>query len=143
MKETSLRRVLLVEDDDSDIIFFERALRTLGAKLDLTIARDGEEAVQALSKGSVPPDCVLLDLKMPRRSGIEVLSWIRSRPDLKSLSVIVMTSSGEPSDLARIQELGIDEYIVKPVSYEALLGIVGALCETWGVPTNGGASSRP
>jgi CheY-like chemotaxis protein len=137
MSEKSRPRVLLVEDDESDVLFFERALRAHGAEIDLEIARDGEQAVEKLSKrnGQPLPDRILLDLKLPRRSGIEVLSWIRSNPELKHLSVTIMTSSGEPSDLAGIRALGIDEYILKPVSYQLLLEIVGGLCAKWGIPT--------
>ena len=127
-------RVLLVEDDESDVLFFQRALRGCGAQLDLEIACDGDVAVQRLSTTAPPPDRIVLDLKLPRRSGLEVLDWIRSHPDLKHLSVTIMTSSGEPSDLARIQELGIDEYLVKPVSYQGLQEIVRTLCRNWNVP---------
>jgi CheY-like chemotaxis protein len=128
--------VLLVEDEENDVLFFQRALRGCGAQLDLEIARDGEEAVQRLSLGDPLPDRIILDLKLPRRSGLEVLSWIRSTPALRHLSVTIMTSSGEPSDLARIRALGIDEYIMKPVSYHGLLEIVRALCRNWNVPMN-------
>lgn len=127
-------KVLLVEDDDNDVLFFQRALRGIGAELELDIARDGESAVQKLMLADPLPDRVLLDLKLPRRSGLEVLSWIRSTPGVQHLSVTIMTSSGEPSDLARIHELGIDEYIVKPVSYDGLVQIVRTLCKNWGVP---------
>ena len=140
MSDQHLLRVLLVEDDENDVLFFQRALRALGARLDLDIARDGEEAIRTLSAGDGRPlpDRILLDLKLPRRSGIEVLSWIRSNPALKDLSVTIMTSSGEPSDLARIQQLGIDEYILKPVSYQGLLEVVTALLKTWKIPTSPG-----
>jgi CheY-like chemotaxis protein len=133
MNEKVSIRVLLVEDDESDVIFFERALRSLRARVDLQIARDGEEAIQALTpqEGRPLPDQVLLDLKLPRRSGLEVLTWIRSTPALRNLPVTILTSSGEPSDLRRIRELGIEEYIVKPVSYRGLLEVVGALCSKW------------
>jgi CheY-like chemotaxis protein len=128
--------VLLVEDDDNDVVFFEKALSSHGAQVELEIAEDGEGAVEALSRGDGRPlpDRVVLDLKLPRLSGLEVLSWIRSMPALKHLSVTIMTSSSEPSDLARIRELGIDEYIVKPVSYQGLLEIVARLCSKWGIP---------
>ena len=133
MNERPRPRVLLVEDDDNDVLFFQRALRDCGAEIELEIAGDGESALQRLSK-EPRPDRVLLDLKLPRRSGLEVLAWIRSTPALKDLSVTIMTSSGEPSDLSRIRELGIDQYIVKPVSYQGLFEIVVALCRTWNVP---------
>ena len=137
MNEKPRLRILLVEDDESDVLFFERALRANGAAIDLEVARDGEEAVRILSErnGRPLPDRIILDLKLPRRSGIEVLSWIRSNSTLRHLSVTILTSSGEPSDLARIHALGIEEYIVKPVSYQSLLEIVGGLCTKWGVAT--------
>jgi CheY-like chemotaxis protein len=128
-------RVLLVEDEESDVLFFQRALRGCGAQLELEVAPDGESAVQRLSQGKPLPDRIILDLKLPRRSGLEVLSWIRSHPSLKHLSVTILTSSGEPSDLARIRELGIEEYILKPVSYKGLLEIVETLCRKWNVST--------
>lgn len=128
-------RLLLVEDDENDVLFFQRALRGCGAQVDLEVARDGDAALRRLSDGPTLPDRILLDLKLPRVSGLEVLSGIRSSPLLKQLSVTIMTSSGEPSDLARIRELGIDEYIVKPVSYQGLLEIVRSLCKKWAVPT--------
>lgn len=142
MNEKPDPKVLLVEDDDNDVLFFQKALRAHGARIDLEIVRDGEAAVRALSKidGRLP-DHVLLDLKLPRRSGLEVLAWIRSTPALQNLSVTIMTSSGEPSDLARIRELGIDEYIVKPVSYQGLLEIVGTLCKRWNIPMQGSAAT--
>lgn len=125
-------RVLLVEDDDNDVLFFRRAIRAQCERMDLEVVRDGQEAVQRLLREDVPlPDHIVLDLKLPRRSGIEVLSWIRSTPNRQSLSVTVLTSSGEPSDLERVQELGIDEYILKPVSYQELVTVVGGLCAKW------------
>ncbi len=135
MTEKPRAKVLLVEDDESDVLFFQRAMRAAGAEIDLQVVRDGEAAVQFLSKEDPQalPDRIILDLKLPRRSGIEILSWIRSTPALRHLSVTIMTSSGEPSDLGRIQELGIDEYIVKPVSYQGLTEIVAQLCRKWGV----------
>jgi CheY-like chemotaxis protein len=138
MNDKPRLRILLVEDDENDVLFLERALRACGAQVELEIARDGEEAVQSLSRGDGRPlpDRMLLDLKLPRRSGLEVLSWIRSNPALKDLSVTIMTSSGEPSDLARIRELGIDEYILKPVSYQGLLEVVVGLCRKWQISTS-------
>lgn len=135
-------KVLLVEDDENDIIFLMRALKATCATIELEVVRDGEQAVQYLSNrsGQPLPDRIILDLKLPRRNGIDVLAWIRSQPDLKHLSVTVMTSSSEQSDLARIRQLGVDDYIVKPVSYQGLLDVAAGLCTKWGVgvPTRKG-----
>jgi CheY-like chemotaxis protein len=135
MNDSPRAKVLLVEDDENDVLFFTRAMRAAGADIELEVARDGEAAIQLLSKKTPQslPDRIVLDLKLPRRSGVEVLSWIRATPALRHLSVTIMTSSGEPSDLGRIQNLGIDEYIVKPVSYQSLTEIVAQLCSKWGV----------
>ncbi len=124
-------RILLVEDDENDVLFLKRAFRKASSTIDVEVVRDGEEAVRRLSR-SPAPDRVILDLKLPRMNGTEVLSWIRSRPDLEHLSVTILTSSGEPSDLGRIRALGVDEYIVKPIAQEGLVEIVGGLCARWG-----------
>ena len=129
-----VRRVLYVEDEADDVTFMQRAIRSVCPLIQLDVAHDGEEAVQHLSNSSPPPDWVVLDLKMPRRSGIEVLEWIRSHRELKDLKVTILTSSSEQSDIARVHNLGIDHYYVKPVSYAELLEIVRALCRSWGVP---------
>jgi CheY-like chemotaxis protein len=145
MSESPRLKVLLVEDDENDIIFLKRALKATCPAIELEVARDGEQAVQYLSSrnGQPLPDRIILDLKLPRRSGTDVLAWIRSRPELKHLSVTVMTSSGEQSDLARIRQLGVDDYILKPVSYPGLLDVAASLCTRWGVnvPPGKGASA--
>jgi CheY-like chemotaxis protein len=135
MGENQRLRVLLVEDEESDILFLTRAFRTSCAVIDLEIARDGDEAVRLLSRndGRPLPDRIILDLKLPRKSGTEVLAWIRSNPDLKHLSVTVLTSSAESMDFARIKQLGVDDYLVKPVSYQELLEIVSRLGVKWGI----------
>ncbi len=133
MSENGRLTVMLVEDDENDVLFFKRALLARCPDVEFEVARDGEEAVRMLSdrKGAPVPDRIVLDLKLPRRSGVEVLAWIRSRPDLKGVPVTVLTSSGEPADQARIRELGVDDYLVKPVSYQELVEMVAALCAKW------------
>jgi CheY-like chemotaxis protein len=125
-------KVLYVEDEADDILFMKRAMRAVCPEIELSVAHDGEEAVQVLSHRRPPPDWIVLDLKMPRRSGLEVLEWIRSHPTLKDLKVTVLSSSPEQSDVRRVEELGIDRYIVKPVNYLGLLEIVRSLCKRWG-----------
>jgi CheY-like chemotaxis protein len=126
-------KVLYVEVEEDDILFMKRALAGCCRAVDLEVARDGDEAICVLSDGHYRPDWVVLDLKMPRRTGIEVLQWIRSHPTLNDMPVSVLSSSAEQSDLARVQELGIIEYIVKPVNYEGLIQVVRSLCARWGV----------
>jgi DNA-binding response OmpR family regulator len=140
VKKRTPLRVLLVEDDENDIVFLKRALNATSTSINLDIAQDGDQAVQYLSarKGKALPERIILDLKLPRRSGTEVLAWIRSKPALKHLSITVLTSSGEQSDLARIRELGVDDYIVKPVSYQGLIEVAAKLCARWGVALSHG-----
>jgi len=131
--------ILLVDDDENDRIFFVRAVRKTGYSWRVATAETGREAVDYLSgtgkfsdRATHPaPTHVLLDLKMPELSGIEVLQWIRSQPSLESLPVIILSSSREPSDMARAQGLGIDAYEVKPVEFAALLGTVRSIAERW------------
>ena len=131
--------VLLVDDDENDRIFFQRAVRKTGYEWKMAMAATGREAVDYLSgsgkfsdRSAHPsPTHVLLDLKLPELSGIEVLEWIRTQPSLEELPVIVLSSSREPSDLARAKSLGIDAYEVKPVEFAALLSTVRSIGERW------------
>ncbi len=131
--------ILLVEDDENDRIFFVRAVRKMGYPWRVAMAETGREALDYLSgtgkfsdRTTHPaPTHVLLDLKMPELSGLEVLQWIRSQPPLEGLPVIVLSSSREPSDMARAKGLGIDAYEVKPVEFAALIGTVRSIAERW------------
>jgi len=118
--------ILLVEDSPDDVFFLKRALRHAQVEADLRVVSNGREAQDYLS-GDAPyadrrkhplPWLVLLDLRMPLMSGLEVLAWIRSRPDLSTLSVIVLTSSLEDSEMQRTFELGVVSYLVKPPTAE-------------------------
>src|SRR2546426_3324651 len=100
---------------------------------------DGEEAVAYLS-GKPPyadrdrytlPALMLLDLKLPRKSGLEVLQWVRQQDGLKRLPVVVLTSSRETADVNRAYDLGANSYLVKPVAFEALLDVVKMLNLYW------------
>ena len=77
------------------------------------------------------PTIILLDLKLPRRSGHEVLAWLRARPDLPRIPVVILTSSGESADVRRAYELGANSYLVKPVAFEGLMEMVRTLGVYW------------
>ena len=134
--------ILYVEDEPSDALFMRRAWQKLGSPCVLQEARDGQEAIEYLEgsgpfsdrAANPPPDYVLLDLKMPRKTGHEVLEWLRSHPQHKGMPVIVYTSSREGQDLARTRALGIDDYIVKPVSFAALVDVARTIAARWGIP---------
>jgi CheY-like chemotaxis protein len=133
------RCLLLVEDNHDDVIFMEHAFRDAGLDCPYRVLSDGIEVIDYLEgradyadrKRFPLPTHVLLDLKLPRKSGLEILEWIRRHPTLQKLAVTVLSSSKESNDIERARELGIDDYLVKPVSYAHLLGMVKDVVESW------------
>lgn len=134
-----LRPILYVEDNLDDALFFRRALGKVGFDVPLETARDGEEAIAYL-RGEGPcldrskhplPALIVLDLKLPRRSGLEVLAWLRGEPILRDIPVIILTSSREERDIRRARELGVDDYQVKPTHFEQLAHILNGIACRW------------
>jgi two-component system response regulator len=117
--------VLLVEDDPVDLRLTRRELEK-DSRLRIEVARDGEEALDFLfcrgayasRSRSNPPKLVLLDLKLPKIDGIQVLREIKSRPETRAIPVIALTSSREERDLVESYRLGVNSYIQKPVDFE-------------------------
>lgn len=131
--------ILIVEDDPNDVILIQRAFGKARILNPLQTVPNGDDAVAYLS-GEGPfadrqrypfPVLVLLDLKLPRRSGLEVLEWVREREGLKRLPVVVLTSSKEVADVNRAYDLGANSYLVKPVSFSSLLELVKSLEVYW------------
>lgn len=108
----SASTVLIVDDCADDRFLFSRALRKSGLKGSIIEIEDGEKAIKYLQSES-RPDFVLLDLKMPLVSGFEVLEWINGQPTVKSVPVVVLSSSPIPEDIERAKKLGAREYVVK------------------------------
>ncbi len=114
--------VLQVEDDSNDVFFLEHAFRNAGLTQALRVARDGQEAIDYLRGAGDFADrtrhplpwLVLLDLKLPRKDGFEVLRWIREQPQLNLLTVIVLTSSPRQDEIDRCYSLGANSFVVKP-----------------------------
>lgn len=132
--------ILLVEDNPVDILLIQRAFRQADlSHISLQIVRDGDAAVLYLSgeeeysdRERYPlPILMLLDLKLPRRSGHEVLEWIRHQPDLKRLPVIMLTSSREAIDVNQSYDLGVNSYLVKPIGFTALVEMLRTLNLYW------------
>lgn len=129
------RTLLLVEDNDDDVFIFQRAYKQAQLSHPLQVARDGEEATDyLLGRGAFAdrtkyplPFLVLLDLKLPFKSGLEVLESVREQPELANLCVVVLTSSAEDRDVARAHELGAQAYLVKPPSARSLLETMAAV----------------
>jgi CheY-like chemotaxis protein len=124
--------ILLVEDSPDDALLIQRAFRKANLANPVQLVRDGEEAVAYLS-GAAPyedrarfplPVFMLLDLKLPRRTGLEVLAWLRQESGVRRLPVVVLTSSRESVDVNRAYDLGVNSYLTKPVGFEALLEMV-------------------
>jgi CheY-like chemotaxis protein len=131
--------ILLVEDSSDDALLIQRAFRKANLANSVQLVRDGEEAVAYL-KGDPPfsdrsqfplPVLMLLDLKLPRRSGLEVLEWVRQDGPLKRLPVVVLTSSRESVDVNRAYDLGVNSYLTKPVGFDALLEMVRSVNLYW------------
>jgi CheY-like chemotaxis protein len=118
---------------------FRRAAHKAGLTVEIDNAEDGDAAVryletrveQSADETAGLPWIVLLDLKMPRKSGLEVLQWLRGQPRLRFVPVIIFTSSRESSDIARAYELGANSYLVKPVSFDQLKEMVRDVNHYW------------
>ena len=131
--------ILLAEDDPNDVLLIQRAFQRNLVANPVQVVRDGDEAVAYLS-GQAPfadrerhplPVLMLMDLKMPRKSGLEVLEWVRQQPGLKRLPIIVLTSSNQSPDINRAYELGANSYLVKPAGFDSLLDLVKNLDMYW------------
>jgi CheY-like chemotaxis protein len=139
--------LLLVEDNEADILFFKRAVARTKPDVPLEVVMNGVDAVQHLS-GSGPygdrqrhplPSLLVLDLKLPRMSGLEVLEWMTTQPSLRSVRTIVLTSSPQESDIQRAYALGAVCYVVKPVESAALQEVVASIVGFWEDPGTGQA----
>ena len=135
----SPRNVLYVEDDAADFALLERASQKCGTPFSLQHAEDGEKAVAYLSgEGEYAdreehpfPDLVLLDLKLPRLDGFEVLQWIRTNPGTLSLPVVVLAGSSFRADIRRALELGANSYAAKPGRFEELEVLIDQIADVW------------
>ncbi|MBK8479293.1 MAG: response regulator [Opitutaceae bacterium] len=131
-------RILLIDDDPAGAELTIAALHELGLGQNIVVASDGEEALDYLFRRNSfihapdsPPSVVLLDLKMPKVDGHEVLRQIRADPRLARTHVVVLTSSDQEADIARSRELGTDAYLVKPTSIVELIEQLSRLASRW------------
>ena len=128
------KNILLVEDNPDDEQLTLRAMRLSEVPNVIRVARDGVEAIEALLGDSNPqplPDLVLLDLKLPKLSGLEVLGRIRANPATRTLPVVVLTSSDEDRDIVESYNLGANSYIRKPVDFDEFIEAVHQLGLYW------------
>jgi len=131
--------VLVVEDNPTDVLLIRRAFARAQIANPLQVVQDGDAAVQYLSgegvygdRGAFPlPAVMLLDLKLPRRSGLEVLEWVRAQAPLRRLPVVMLTSSNQSQDVNRAYDLGANSYLVKPVEFADLARMLSEVHVYW------------
>jgi CheY-like chemotaxis protein len=134
-----LRTILHVEDDPNDVLLLEHACRKTGVGCNVKRVADGGEAIEYLEglgdfadRARFPlPHLILLDLKMPRLNGFDVLAWRRDNDKFKTVPVVVFSSSNHDMDVKRAYELGVNSYLMKPVSFDALCEIVKTISDYW------------
>jgi CheY-like chemotaxis protein len=137
---TSVQTILLAEDNANDAELTLAALREHRIANDIIVVRDGAGALDYLYRRGEfhdrppdPPGLILLDLKMPKIDGLEVLQAVKSDPALRSLPIVILTSSREEADLVRSYHLGVNAYVVKPVVFQDFMDAVKALGQFWAV----------
>jgi CheY-like chemotaxis protein len=131
--------ILHVEDDSNDVLLLKHACERAGVGLDVQTVEDGEQAIAYLGgegkfadRKQFPfPSLLLLDLKMPKVSGFELLDWMRADPALRKLPVIILTSSRHQTDIERAYGSGANSFLVKPVGFDELVKLVKTVCNYW------------
>src|SRR5580692_2797809 len=133
-----MNTILLVEDEEGDVFFMRQALQKAGVINPLQVASDGQEAIDYFkgtgrfaNREEFPLPClVLLDLKLPRVMGLDVLKWIREQPEVATI-VVILTSSQEEADIATAYRLGANGYLVKPSDVGQLTDMVKSIKDFW------------
>jgi CheY-like chemotaxis protein len=131
--------ILHVDDDSNDAVLFQHACQKAGIDCNLHNVEDGDQAItylrgaeQFADRARYPiPTLVLLDLKMPRVNGFDVLAWVRGDRLLRAMPVVVLSSSNHDADVRRAYDLGANSYLVKPVGFESLVEIARSLNQYW------------
>jgi CheY-like chemotaxis protein len=136
MKKNLLRQIVLVEDNPVDIDLTLRAFAKRKLANPITVVRDGEEAMRMIDtweQGETTPVLILLDLKLPKVDGLEVLARLKKHPRLRMIPVVMLTTSAETSDVESAYTLGVNSYIVKPVSFDKFMDVAEKIEVYWGV----------
>jgi CheY-like chemotaxis protein len=131
--------ILHVEDDVNDVILFRHACLKGGVTVDVQTVADGDEAVAYLEgankfadRNQHPlPKLVLLDLKLPKLNGFDVLNWMRQKEAFRRLPVVVLTSSNHDADLRKAYDLGANSFLIKPVAFDGLMELAKAIEHYW------------
>ena len=128
--------IMLVEDNPVDVDLTLRAFKKQNLSNPIVVARDGEEAIGYIKlweEGEPMPVVILLDLKLPKFSGLEVLAEIKKHPIYKTIPVVVLTSSDEGKDVEAAYKLGANSYIVKPVAFDKFVDVAAQIQLYWNV----------
>ncbi len=144
--------ILLVEDGEDNAAFFTHALKEAGLSVRLRLVRDGAQALRSIfgegdPGATVPvmrPRLIILDLKLPKVSGLQVLHRLKANPHTQPIPVVILSSSQEKRDLAESYQLGVNSYLVKPMDFDEFTGLIQALGNYWlkfnQTPKPGGAA---
>ncbi len=136
MNDYAGKPILLVEDNPLDVDLTIRAFKRQKLANKIVVARDGEEFMDYLShweKGEQTPVVILLDLKLPKIDGLEVLTKIKSHPRFRTVPVVILTTSAEDSDIKKAYSIGANSYIIKPVDFEKFVEVVAHIELYWNV----------
>lgn len=139
MTDSNQTTILLAEDDQNDVMLIKRSFSKARIINPVACVENGEQAIAYLKGEGIYADrrqyplpfVLLLDLKLPRLTGHEVLEWLRQQPLLKRLPVVVLTSSRQPEDINRAYDLGANSYLVKPVVFEEFAALMRQLQMYW------------
>ena len=131
--------ILIAEDNENDVLMLRRAFGQLGINVPIHIVSDGEQTIAYLegagrysNRAEYPlPDLLLLDLKMPRTNGFEVLQWVRANSSLALLRIVVLTTSDRTADLNRAYQLGANSFLVKPLHFDDFRNTLRAIYDYW------------
>jgi CheY-like chemotaxis protein len=148
--KTDIRTILLAEDSANDIELTLAAFQENHLLNEVVVTRDGAQTLDYLYRRNAyvgraggPPALILLDLKMPRVDGLEVLRIVKSDPRLKTIPVVILTSSRQEQDLVRSYDLGVNAYVVKPVDFREFVEAVKSLGGFWAVVNEPPPSTGP
>jgi CheY-like chemotaxis protein len=133
--------VLLVEDDLNDIFLVKRAFKRADIRNPLQVVTDGEEAMHYLRGDGkyanrdvyAMPRLVVMDIKMPRKTGFEVLEWLKGDATLKRIPVVIVSSSDQPQDINKAYELGANAYMIKPMDFRSVEHLFQSITHYWGL----------
>ena len=134
-----LSTILVVEDNESEVILLRKAFGRINAGITLHFVANGEEAIDYLSgedrfadRNTYPePDLLIMDLKMPRKSGFDVLEWFRNLQEGALIPVVILTASSNDSDVERAYSLGANSYFRKPSDFDEFRDMIKAICDYW------------